>query len=84
MKLHEDKIVFDTIITNISNKSSIRRDILEKDYYVTLILHELSMKNNQGFAYFKGGPSLYKGLKSIKRFSEDIDLTVDVSDCNNS
>ena len=84
MKLHLDKYAFDTIISNISKRCNVRRDILEKDYYVTLILNELSKRDNQGYAYFKGGTALYKGLKSIKRFSEDIDLTVNVSDCSNS
>lgn len=84
MKLHLDKYAFDTIITNVSKRTKVRRDILEKDYYVTLVLKELASRDNQGFAYFKGGTALYKGLKSIKRFSEDIDLTVNVCDCSNS
>ena len=84
MKLHLDKYAFDTIISNVSKKSNVRRDILEKDYYVTLILNELAKRENQGYAYFKGGTALYKGLKSIKRFSEDIDLTVNISYCSNS
>lgn len=84
MKLHLDKLAFDTIISNVSKREKIRRDILEKDYYVTLILNELSKRENQGYAYFKGGTALYKGMKSIRRFSEDIDLTVCVYDCNNS
>ena len=84
MRLHLDRYAFDTIISNISKRSSVRRDILEKDYYVTLILNELAKRERQGYAYFKGGTALYKGLKSIKRFSEDIDLTVNVCDCSNS
>lgn len=44
MKLHLDKYAFDTIISNISKRSNIRRDILEKDYYVTLILNELAKR----------------------------------------
>ena len=63
MKLHLDKYAFDTIISNISKRSNVRRDILEKDYYVTLILNELSKRENQGYAYFKGGTALYKGLE---------------------
>ena len=46
MKLHLDKYAFDTIISNISKRSNVRRDILEKDYYVTLILNELSKRDN--------------------------------------
>ena len=61
MKLHLDKYAFDTIISNISKRSNVRRDILEKDYYVTLILNELSKRENQGYAYFKGGRSVYYG-----------------------
>lgn len=45
------------------------------------MLEELSEKNHQSYAYFKGGTALYKALKSIRRFSEDIDLTVYVEDC---
>ncbi|MCM1196144.1 MAG: nucleotidyl transferase AbiEii/AbiGii toxin family protein [Roseburia sp.] len=82
MRLHLDKEAFALIIENISSKHSIRRDILEKDYYVTLLLKELSEKDNQLFAYFKGGTALYKALKSIRRFSEDIDLTVFIGNCS--
>ncbi len=81
MNLHTDKAAFEVIIENIATKHNIRRDVLEKDYYVTLLLKELSCKPNQAFAYFKGGTALYKALKSIRRFSEDIDLTVLIEDC---
>lgn len=81
MKLHLDKNAFGVIIDEVYNDTNVRRDVLEKDYYVTLLLKELSEKTNQGYAYFKGGTALYKALKSIRRFSEDIDLTVYVEDC---
>ena len=81
MRLHLDKIAFEQIIDEVANIRTIRRDVLEKDYYVTLLLYELSQRENQGFAYFKGGTALYKALRSIRRFSEDIDLTVFVEDC---
>ena len=64
----------------MANSSGVRRDVLEKDY-VTLLLKELADKPNQGYAYFKGGTALYKALRSISRFSEDIDLAVYVEDC---
>ena len=81
MKLHLDKAAFQLIVDDISKKCSVRRDVLEKDYYVTLLLKELSEKEHQAYAYFKGGTALYKALKSIRRFSEDIDLTVYIEDC---
>lgn len=80
MKLHESKENMELLISNISERTGVREDVLEKDYYVTLLLKELSEKNNQNYAYFKGGTALYKALKSIRRFSEDIDLTVYVED----
>jgi hypothetical protein len=58
--------------------------VLEKDYYVTLLLQELAEKQNELPAYFKGGTALYKALGSIRRFSEDIDITVCINGCNNS
>ena len=80
MKLHKDKQAMELLITNISGRTGVRRDVLEKDYYVTLLLKELTTKKDQNFSYFKGGTALYKALKSVRRFSEDIDLTVYVSD----
>lgn len=81
MNLHLDKNAFSVIVDEVYNDTNIRRDVLEKDYYVTLLLKELSKRSNQDYAYFKGGTALYKALKSIRRFSEDIDLTVYVEDC---
>lgn len=74
MNLHLDKAAFQLVVDEISKKCSVRRDVLEKDYYVTLLLKELSEREHQAYAYFKGGTALYKALKSIRRFSEDIDL----------
>ena len=84
MKLHEDRYAFLTIINLIHDVSGIRSDILEKDYYVSLLLRELAEKQSQLPAYFKGGTALYKAQKSIRRFSEDIDLTVCIDGCSNS
>jgi len=61
MKLHEDKAAFRVLLSEINRQTGYRMDILEKDYYVTLILHELAEKQSQGLrAYFKGGTALYK------------------------
>lgn len=81
MKLHRDKFSFLNIIGLIHGVTGIREDILEKDYYVTLLLKELSEKQENLPAYFKGGTALYKAQKSIRRFSEDIDLTVCIDNC---
>ncbi len=84
MKLHRDKYSFLNIIGLIHGVTGIREDILEKDYYVTLLLKELSEKQETLPAYFKGGTALYKAQKSIRRFSEDIDLTIYIDNCSGS
>ena len=79
MKLHLDRDTFDVFIERIHERFSYRSDLLEKDYYVVLILEELAKFQNVNNlpAYFKGGTALYKALKMTNRFSEDIDLSVD-------
>lgn len=47
---------------------------VEKDYWVTHILRELSSSEFQNEFIFKGGTCLSKAYKVIDRFSEDIDL----------
>jgi len=82
MKLHHDVQAFQVLIEDIHQKTGYRTDVLEKDYYVVLILSELSEKQKNGLpAYFKGGTALYKALKSTRRFSEDVDLSVDTRGC---
>lgn len=83
MKLHMDSSAFRVLIDMLHQKTGYREDVLEKDYYVTLILKELADKQEQGLpAYFKGGTALYKALKTTNRFSEDIDLSVDTKECS--
>jgi len=81
MKLHEDREDFRTLLTDVGAARYMRTDILEKDYYVVLMLRELAKMQNELPAYFKGGTALYKALHCIRRFSEDIDLTVSIDDC---
>lgn len=73
--LHEDKEEFINAVNLASEYFHILPVIVEKDYYVTMILRELSER--QGFVVFKGGTSLSKCHKAIRRFSEDIDITID-------
>lgn len=83
MTLHQDPEGFRVLLEELNHRTSLRMDVLEKDYYVSLILQELAQKQQNGLkAYFKGGTALYKALKSIRRFSEDIDLSVDITGCS--
>ncbi len=83
MKLHEDINAFRVLINDIHDRTGYRLDVLEKDYYVVLMLEELAKKQEEGLpACFKGGTALYKALHTTNRFSEDIDLSVDTRGCS--
>lgn len=72
MFLHENKLYFEAAVNACSKATGISNSIIEKDYYVTLVLKEISKLQQNIPVYFKGGTALYKALKSIRRFSEDI------------
>ena len=76
MKLHNDKELFDQYLFAVADYMGLDdRSIVEKDYYVTLFLKNIVEK--QPNVVFKGGTSLSKCYKIIKRFSENIDLSVE-------
>lgn len=77
MELYKDQSAFNEIVRATSVKLGIAEAIVEKDYFVTLLLREIS-KRIPG-VLFKGGTCLSKCFKLIDRFSEDIDLTLDKS-----
>lgn len=74
MYLHNEIEVFAEVINEASEQTGIPSAIVEKDYYVTMILKLLRMKNSD--IVFKGGTSLSKCFHLINRFSEDIDITI--------
>ena len=59
MNLHLERSAFRVLLNNIHERTGYRENVLEKDYYVTLILKELANKQANGLpAYFKGGTAL--------------------------
>lgn len=75
MKLHKNKENFIEAVQATSRGLNISPALVEKDYYVTLVLNKIN-EEVPGLI-FKGGTSLSKCHKVINRFSEDIDLTLD-------
>ena len=73
--LHNNKDQFQDAIELAYEQTGIMAQAIEKDYYVTMLLRLLSEK--MPYIVFKGGTSLSKCHKVIKRFSEDIDITID-------
>ena len=77
MYLHEDRELFADAVRKSVQHTNMSEMIIEKDYYVTMILRLLSQK--LPYVVFKGGTSLSKCHRVIKRFSEDIDIAIDTS-----
>ena len=73
MYLHKDREMFKDMVEQTAEQSGRTSIVVEKDYYVTLILKLLSEQLD--LCVFKGGTSLSKGYHVINRFSEDIDIT---------
>lgn len=72
MLLHNEKELFREAVISTAEELGLVVPIVEKDYYVTIILKKLSMECPE--SVFKGGTSLSKCHHVIDRFSEDIDI----------
>ena len=68
MLLHLNKFEFQNIIEIIRDRENIDKDIIEKDYYVCLVLKEIAKKQDYLKAYFKGGTAVYKMLEHNESF----------------
>ena len=74
--LHDEKNLFEQLILRTSDTFEIEQGIVEKDYYVTVFLKAIAQKEPD--IVFKGGTSLSKCYHIINRFSEDIDLNIEM------
>ena len=76
MRLHENKQLFRQAIQFTAQQMNIPDIYIEKDYWVTFVLHTIFHNGIGKESVFKGGTSLSKCFGLIERFSEDIDLVV--------
>lgn len=67
------------VLTQAANKTGLPVQAVEKDLWVTVVLHLVFALPVANHLVFKGGTSLSKVWKVIHRFSEDIDLAIDPS-----
>ncbi len=84
MILHSNRVLFQELIGASAKKLNLPFLYVEKDYWVTYILKQLSISEYHDKAIFKGGTSLSKAYKIIERFSEDIDLAVITNTLNSN
>ena len=76
MRLHTNTQDFNELIRLTATHFSIHPEFIEKDYWITLILNNLSQSLHSNSVVFKGGTSLTKGYRIINRFSENIDIAL--------
>jgi hypothetical protein len=77
MNLHENKEMFAEYLVATADYLGLNdAGIVEKDYFVAYFLRKIIGKQTN--IVFKGGTSLSKCYKLINRFSEDIDLSVNI------
>lgn len=65
-------------LSHVATQKGLPLIVVEKDLWVTILLHILFGKNGSKGILFKGGTSLSKGFDLIDRFSEDIDVTYSI------
>ncbi len=76
MRLHVDREAFGDLAVLAAEYMNIPENAIRKDYYISLMLRKLAESEFSEMCVFKGGTSLSKCYPdSIRRFSEDIDLT---------
>lgn len=80
MRLHEENELFNELVQSAAIANGLQNFQIEKDYYVSLLLKQL-VSTYPGVV-FKGGTSLSKCYDVIKRFSEDLDLSVPLDENN--
>lgn len=76
MNLHESPDAYLEFIQATATDRRIPAIYVEKDYWVTRVLKQLTESRYREAIVFKGGTSLSKAHRLIERFSEDIDLAL--------
>ncbi len=75
MYLHENEPEFRQAVLKAASIARVNPEFVAKDYFVFVFLREVSKRYPD--IVFKGGTSLSKCHKAIRRFSEDVDLGVE-------
>jgi predicted nucleotidyltransferase component of viral defense system len=72
--IHHDKEQFAKMVDNIASQTGFHEVLMEKDYYLTLLLSQVSELSED--LIFKGGTCLNKIYYSYYRLSEDLDFSM--------
>jgi len=66
------------VFTEVARLKNLHISSVEKDWWVVQTLSIIFLMEYANVLIFKGGTSLSKGWNLIQRFSEDIDLALDL------
>jgi predicted nucleotidyltransferase component of viral defense system len=75
LKYHEDIDLFREALTFMESQTGFSSRLVEKDYYCSIILHDLAPAFQSGMG-FKGGTCLSKVHTDFYRLSEDLDFVI--------
>jgi len=76
--IHEDPVYFKEALISMAQRTGFLPNLIEKDYYCSLLLKDL-FHNNETNLVFKGGTCLAKVFVDFYRMSEDLDFVIPVS-----
>ena len=75
--LHEDVPLFREAIAFTAAKTGFSQQVIEKDYFCTVLLEDLTNHGGPGLV-FKGGTCLAKVHAGFYRLSEDLDFSIQI------
>jgi len=77
IRLHEDIPLFRESIAFTAAKTGFNQQVIEKDYFCTVLLEDLTNHGGPGLV-FKGGTCLAKVHAGFYRLSEDLDFAIQI------
>jgi predicted nucleotidyltransferase component of viral defense system len=77
IRFHEDPALFREAINFTAAETAFLPALIEKDYFCTVLLAQVTPANNAGLV-FKGGTCLAKVHFGFHRLSEDLDFGISV------
>lgn len=75
--LHDQQVLFEELVVACANAMRLPQSFVIKDYFIAMMLKEMALANSS--IVFKGGTSLSKSHGIIERFSEDIDIGMELA-----
>lgn len=77
--IHKKETERRDLLRLVSSKANLPDYMIEKDWWITVVLESIFTCDLHSYFVFKGGTSLSKSWNLLNRFSEDIDIVIDKS-----